>query len=203
MKNNSFLLTFLAALMCCMLLSAGIVYADTDGTELQVSQPMTLELQLGPQWAGVEFQLKTDAGLYPGTIIVGEDGVLRTELGGSSNYTLSCIDSSVVAPAPDGAQAPATPEPDDTLTEAPTEDTAAQEEAPSAEETPTGEQTPSKDEQTEESTVGGIPVKHLILFGGGLILAVGGLVAIRIVKKRRATSGGNRSDNYDEEDEDY
>jgi hypothetical protein len=48
MKNNSFLLTFLAALMCCMLLSAGIVYADTDGTELQVSQPMTLELQLGP-----------------------------------------------------------------------------------------------------------------------------------------------------------
>lgn len=84
MKNNSFLLTFLAALMCCMLLSAGIVYADTDGTELQVSQPMTLELQLGPQWAGVEFQLKTDAGLYPGTIIVGEDGVLRTELGGST-----------------------------------------------------------------------------------------------------------------------
>lgn len=58
------------ALLCCILMCTGVVYAtgdDTDGTELQVAQPVILEVQLGPQWAGVEFQLKTDAGLYPGT----------------------------------------------------------------------------------------------------------------------------------------
>ena len=70
------------ALLCCILMCTGVVYAtgdDTDGTELQVAQPVILEVQLGPQWVGVEFQLKTDAGLYPGTIAVGQDGILRTE----------------------------------------------------------------------------------------------------------------------------
>ena len=60
------------ALLCCILMCTGVVYAtgdDTDGTELQVAQPVILEVQLGPQWAGVEFQLKTDVGLYPGTNI--------------------------------------------------------------------------------------------------------------------------------------
>ena len=50
------------ALLCCILMCTGVVYAagdDTDGTELQVAQPVILEVQLGPQWAGVEFQLKT------------------------------------------------------------------------------------------------------------------------------------------------
>ena len=82
------------ALLCCILMCTGVVYAtgdDTDGTELQVAQPVILEVQLGPQWAGVEFQLKTDAGLYPGTIAVGQDGILRTELGNSGSYVLSCL----------------------------------------------------------------------------------------------------------------
>ena len=52
----------------------------TDGTELQIATPEQLEIQLGTAWAGVEFQLKTDAGLYPGTIPVGDDGVLRLEI---------------------------------------------------------------------------------------------------------------------------
>lgn len=46
------------ALLCCILMCTGVVYAtgdDTDGTELQVAQPVILEVQLGPQWAGVEF----------------------------------------------------------------------------------------------------------------------------------------------------
>ena len=44
------------ALLCCILMCTGVVYAtgdDTDGTELQVAQPVILEVQLGPQWAGV------------------------------------------------------------------------------------------------------------------------------------------------------
>lgn len=82
------------ALLCCILMCTGVVYAtgdDTDGTELQVAQPVILEVQLGPRWAGVEFQLKTDVGLYPGTIAVGQDGILRTELGNSGSYVLSCL----------------------------------------------------------------------------------------------------------------
>ena len=42
------------ALLCCILMCTGVVYAtgdDTDGTELQVAQPVILEVQLGPQWA--------------------------------------------------------------------------------------------------------------------------------------------------------
>lgn len=83
---------------CCLLMCTRITYAagdDTDGTELQVAQPVVLQIQLGQQWAGTEFQLKTNAGLYPGTITVGQDGILRTELGSSGTYILSCVNSGV------------------------------------------------------------------------------------------------------------
>ena len=52
------------ALLCCILMCTGFVYAtgdDTDGTELQVAQPVILEVQLGPQWAGVELPAQDDA----------------------------------------------------------------------------------------------------------------------------------------------
>ena len=68
-------------------LSPPMAHADTDGTEIQVVQPERLEIQLGTAWAGVEFQLRTDSGLYPDPIPVGEDGVLRLEIGGSSSYS--------------------------------------------------------------------------------------------------------------------
>ena len=80
----------------------------TDGTELQVAEPASLEIQLGAEWAGVEFELKTDAGMYPGDVVVGEDGVLRLEIGGSKSYILTCMNSSVAVPDPE--QAPATTE---------------------------------------------------------------------------------------------
>ena len=54
---------------CSLLMCTSITYAagdDTDGTELQVAQPVVLQIQLGQQWSGTEFQLKTNAGLYPG-----------------------------------------------------------------------------------------------------------------------------------------
>ena len=69
MKKTKTGIGVMLALLCCILMCTGVVYAtgdDTDGTELQVAQPVILEVQLGPQWVGVEFQLKTDAGLYPG-----------------------------------------------------------------------------------------------------------------------------------------
>ena len=63
--------------------------------------PQNLEIQLGQSWAGVEFQLKTDVGMYPGVITVGEDGVLKLEIGGSENYILSCLNSGTSIPVPE------------------------------------------------------------------------------------------------------
>ena len=72
------------SLLCILCVPVTPVYAaqqGTDGSELQVVKAEQLEIQLGTSWSGVEFQLKTDAGVYPGTVKVGTDGVLRLEIG--------------------------------------------------------------------------------------------------------------------------
>jgi len=184
----------------------------TEGTEMQVMQPEQLEVQLGADWAGVEFELKTDAGMYPGTISVGDDGVLRLEIGGSSAYVLTCLNSTVSVPNP--AQAPA-------VTEENAEENADSD--GNAAETETGdiqnpdeenEGTQNADQETEaisdlnqesedspaaddgEKTVAGIPVRHLALFGGGMALAIGSLIGMYVMKRRRAVDA-----DYEEEDE--
>ena len=66
--------TLLAALCLAMCLCT-TAFADTDGTEPKITQqPDQLVLQLGTRWAGVEFELRTDAGVFPAPIIVDEDG---------------------------------------------------------------------------------------------------------------------------------
>lgn len=62
------------------------------------SSPDQLVLQLGARWAGVEFELRTDAGVFPVPVVVDESGILRMDLGGSTTYTLSCINSTVPIP---------------------------------------------------------------------------------------------------------
>ena len=180
------------AMVCllCFPVPASAASQGTDGTELEVIQPQNLEIQLGEAWAGVEFELKTDAGMYPGVITVGEDGVLRLEIGGSENYILSCLNSSVDIPIP-GETAPA-----EEVTE-PAE--APSEETDPATETEEAETVPSESlpEETQEGTLGGIPVKHLVLFGGGLILAIGALVGINFYQKRSGKSAGSEEDDYE------
>ncbi len=80
----------------------------TQGNELQVLQPSSLEIQLGTKWTGVEFMLRTDAGIYPGTVVVSDEGVLKLEIGGSSTYILSCLQSDVPIPEPTFTQVSAT-----------------------------------------------------------------------------------------------
>ena len=75
-----------------MLVLAPSAYADTDANTPQITQqPDQLVLQLGARWAGVEFELRTDAGVFPVPVVVDESGILRMDLGGSTTYTLSCI----------------------------------------------------------------------------------------------------------------
>ena len=92
-------LTLLAALCLAMCLCT-TAFADTDGTEPKITQqPDQLVLQLGTRWAGMEFELRTDAGVFPAPIVVDETGVLTMDLGGSTTYTLSCINSTVPIPS--------------------------------------------------------------------------------------------------------
>ena len=143
----------------------------TTGDELQLMEAEKLEIQLGTEWAGVEFQLKTDAGLYPGTVKVGQDGVLRMEIGGSKSYILTCMNSAVEVP--EVTQAPATTETD-------------------------SEQNNSETDTAEEggATVAGIPVLHIVLFAGGMVVAIGALIAMHVVKRRRENEPV-----YDEDDD--
>lgn len=194
-----FLGTVLAlSLSLVMLLPVPASAAEgTDGTEMQVIQPEQLVIQLGADWAGVEFELKTDAGMYPGTIPVGEDGVLRLEIGGSSSYTLTCLNSATPAPDQAEAQVPATngesneqTEPDNQAEQEPGV-SAADETVPAAD-VETKASLEKADEQ--ENTIAGIPILHLILFSGGLVLAVASLIVMQIMKKRNAVDAEYEED---------
>lgn len=93
-----------AALLLTVLLMlplAPTALADTDETTPRITKhPDQLVLQLGTRWAGVEFELRTDAGKFPVPVVVDETGVLTMDLGGSSTYTLSCLEDSAAIPDP-------------------------------------------------------------------------------------------------------
>lgn len=147
-------------------------------------------MQLGTAWAGVEFRLKTDSGMYPGTIRVGDDGVLRLEIGGSSSYQLSCIGSALPVPTPDAEPEPLpSPSPFEKPNPTPAPTLAAEESAP-----PQATITVSEVEPIDpEFALRDIPVWQLGLFGGGLAVAIVVLFVLAVLKKRRG---------YDS-DEDY
>lgn len=175
MKSKSITSILLVLAMLCILCFPVQVLAETKqgttGDELQLMEAEKLEIQLGTEWAGVEFQLKTDAGLYPGTVKVGQDGVLRMEIGGSKSYILTCMNSAVEVP--EVTQAPATTETD-------------------------SEQNNSETDSAEEgsATVAGIPVLHIVLFAGGMTVAIGALIAMSVVKRRREDDAA-----YEDEDD--
>ena len=122
-------------------------------------------------WAGVEFTLKTDAGMYPNAIPVDETGVLKLEIGGSKSYVLSCLQSSIDIPVPDN-NTPATLM---TLTRDKQNAAAAEE----------------KDAKQSET----IPVTQIVFLAVGIVLAISTLVAIHITSKRHS------SDDDDEDDD--
>ena len=136
-------------------------YANTDGSELQITdQPDRLILQLGPQWAGMEFELKTDAGVFPVPVVVDSTGILKMDLGGSKTYTLSCL-----APAAMSPVAQTMPDPP----------AAAQPPGPAPADAP----------EPEHGRDRGIPTLQLVVFLIGLVIAAGGLIAMRYFKRRR------------------
>ena len=84
------------------LLTFKTAYTNTDGTELRLAdQPEKLVLQLGEEWIGTKFELKTDAGVYPAFVVVDNSGILTMELGGSKVYTLSCLGAGNIKSEPE------------------------------------------------------------------------------------------------------
>lgn len=164
-----FLVVTIICIMCIPVTPTYAAKQGTDGDELHVMEAEQLEIQLGVEWADVEFQLKTDAGLYPNTVAVGKDGVLRLEIGGSSKYILSCVNSAVPVPEPDGV----------TLSSETTQAPATTESSESH-----SEETKERDPKSTGSAFG-IPVAHLALFGGGMSLSVCTLILLYRTKKKR------------------
>lgn len=156
MKTKIFSMV-IAILMLCASMTTTFAAQGTDGDELHVVEAQKLEIQLGTEWAGVEFMLRTDAGVYPGVIPVDETGVLSLEIGGSKTYILSCLQSSVAIP-------------DVTLLQAPV----------------TSETEPDKDDLEDIKDIEPVvPVSHIVMFVVGIIVAVGILIAIYISNKNR------------------
>lgn len=172
-KVSRICLSLLAIVMLMVTLCPASL-ADTDGTEPQITQqPDQLVLQLGARWAGVQFELRTDAGIFPAPIAVDENGVLTMDLGGSTTYTLSCINSTV--PIPD-----------------PVQDT-----SPAPQQAAEDGQVLISDPSQQTNPSAGIPSGTLVIFLLGLACAAGGLIAIYLSKQRRHPV----YEEWDEEDE--
>ena len=169
----------LAALLSLALAPAAL--ADTGDTTPKITQqPDQLVLQLGVRWAGVEFELRTDAGVFPVPVVVDDSGVLRMDLGGSTTYTLSCIDSTVPIPGPVAGEMPGneiTPPEEDVSVQAPPQ-TSAPEPAPA----------PAPSQQN-------IPLVPLMVFLVGLAAVGGGMIAYWVLKRQQAEA-------YDEWEDD-
>lgn len=171
-KNRG--ISFLCIMFLMLTLNVTYAFADTDGTELQVIKAETLEVQLGEEWAGVQFQLMTDAGIYPEKIVVSDDGILSLELGGSSKYTLSCLNSSVAVPD---------------------QDETSEEEMGKARNVEKAAEKKQNDGKSNVKTVAGIPIAHIMLFSGGMIIAIAGLLIMKFVSRYRSED----QDEYDED----
>lgn len=172
-RRYRFPLTLLLAIALSLAMSTA-AFADTDGTEPKiVQQPDQLVLQLGTRWAGVEFELRTDAGIFPAPVVVDENGVLTMDLGGSTTYTLSCINST--APIPDPGPEQSDP-------------------PPSVSPDPTPEVPSSPQPETGNSS---LPLPAVI-FLVGLAVAGGAFIALHITKKRQAYGYDEWEDDEDE-----
>lgn len=172
-SHLALLLVFLFALSLAMSTAA---FADTDGSEPKITQqPDQLVLQLGVRWAGVEFELRTDAGIFPVPVVVDESGILRLDLGGSTTYTLSCLNSTVRIPDPTA-----------------TTDSGDQPQPGQAE---PGQDSPASSQPQSQTAT--LPSPAIIFFVG-LVFAVAGLVALHISKKRREAVYEDWDDDEDE-----
>lgn len=156
-------------------------YADTDGTEPKFTeQAEQLILQLGTKWAGVEFELKTDAGVFPTPIVVDQNGLLTMDIGGSKTYVLSCLSSTITIPDPNQTDVAGEPTTQDEGNGTPQDEGEGNEPAPKKE---------------------SIPVLTIVLYGAGLLVVVGALIAVTKMKSRVQYENDEDYGDYEDDDE--
>ncbi|MCI9193834.1 MAG: hypothetical protein HFE92_10705 [Acutalibacter muris] len=123
-------------------------------------------------------------------IPVGDDGVLRLEIGGSSCYQLTCTGSAVPIPTPEPAPEPL---PSPTPTNQPSSKAPPVLEEESS--PPQAVLTVTEAEPVDpEFTLKDIPVWQLGLFGGGMAAAIGVLILLAVLKKRRDSEDDTEDD---------
>lgn len=169
--------------LICLLsfpVQASAASQGTEGTEQGIAKAEKLEIFLGEAWAGVEFQLRTDAGKYPDPIPVGENGVLSLEIGGSEHYFLTCQATRTEAPVPEDESVSG----NETLAEGETLES-TEETAEDSVET-TDATTEATEVIVEQIPDDGIPTSTVVIFAVGLLLAIAALVLLHMHQKRNS-----------------
>lgn len=169
--------------LICLLsfpVQASAASQGTEGTEQGIAKAEKLEIFLGEAWAGVEFQLRTDAGKYPDPIPVGENGVLSLEIGGSEHYFLTCQATRTEAPVPEDESVSG----NETLAEGETLES-TEETAEDTVET-TDATTEATEVIVEQIPDDGIPTSTVVIFAVGLLLAIAALVLLHMHQKRNS-----------------
>lgn len=169
--------------LICLLsfpVQASAASQGTEGTEQGIVKAEKLEIFLGEAWAGVEFQLRTDAGKYPDPIPVGENGVLSLEIGGSEHYFLTCQATQTEAPVPEDESVSG----NETLAEGETLES-TEETAEDSVET-TDATTEATEVIVEQIPDDGIPTSTVVIFAVGLLLAIAALVLLHMHQKRNS-----------------
>lgn len=93
MRKMFALILTIMVLFCCAIptFAEDVPNQGVEGDVIQVLEPEIVEVQLGKEFANQGFKLKLDYGEYPNTIYADEKGVLRLELGGSSEYIITRV----------------------------------------------------------------------------------------------------------------
>lgn len=185
-------MSLLALTLAALFLLPVSASQGTEGTELQVLTAEQLEIYLGAELAGAEFSLKTDAGIYPGTVVADEHGLLKLEIGGSSAYVLTRLHTQ--SDVPTQTEAIEEPEPSEAV-EAAEPVASEEEEIVTTEAVAVPEPTDAAKVEAEPSQAdNSIPTLHIVLFAGGAALCIGFLLVSFFLKRRRERS-------YDAEDD--
>lgn len=163
------------ACLLCFPVQASAAAQGTNGTEQEIMQPQQLEIFLGEAWAGVEFQLRTDAGKYPDPIPVGENGILSLEIGGSEHYYLTCQATRIEAPLPEAESVETTDSSEETLEDTSIDWTMTDE---------TSVETGTTEVTIDEDSGNTIPVSQIVIFACGLLLAIAALILLQMHQKR-------------------
>lgn len=193
---------FFTLMLCFFLASAQTVAAlaaetsePEENTSSQVSEdnstedegPNTLQLNLDPAWAGVEFELQSDTVDAVTMVTVSPEGMLTIDLDGSYIYSLNA-NSELIPVIPSQEEAAATSD-EEEVEVAGSNTNEAESQPPDEENKPLAE--------SEKTLLPGIPNLHLFLFAGGLVICLGILITMTVIKRRR------ENQSYDEDDDEY